>query len=95
MPRHAGVGCKLRQLFEDVPPSLLPKAVRPARLTDEQTRLNYMYANDDVEGGDSVELLHRVRRGVKPVGTILIKLQDVRFATDRAIVGSSQAFGLR
>lgn len=95
MPRYAGVGCRLRQLFEDVPPSLQPKPVRPVRLTDEQARLNYMYVNDDKEGGDSVELLHRVRRGVKPVGTLLVKLQEVRFATDRAVVGAAQGFGLR
>jgi hypothetical protein len=50
-----------------------------------------MFVND---GGDSVELLHRVRRGVKPIGTVLVKLQDVRFATDRAAVGAIKGFGL-
>ena len=68
MPRYAGVGCRLRQAFEDIPPSLLPRPMRPVRLTSEEARLNYMFVND---GGDSVELLHRVRRGVKPIGTVL------------------------
>jgi hypothetical protein len=91
MPRYAGVGCRLRQAFEDIPPSLLPRPMRPVRLTSEEARLNYMFVKD---GGDSVEILHRVRRGVKPVGTVLVKLQDVRFATDRAAVGAIKAFGL-
>jgi len=95
MPRYAGAGCRLRRLFEDVPPSLLPKPVKPVLLTDQQAHLNYLFVNDEVEGGDSVELLHRVRKGLKPVGTLLIKRQEMRFATDRAIVGASRGFGLR
>lgn len=92
MPRYAGVGCRLRQLFEDIPPSLLPRPVPPVRLTSEQARVNYTFVNDD---GDSVELLHRVRLGVKPIGTLLVKVQDIRFATDRAVAGAAKGFGLR
>jgi hypothetical protein len=91
MPRYAGVGCRLRRVFEDIPPSILPRPMPPVRLTSDEARLNYTFVND---GGDSVEILHRVRRGLKPVGTVLVKLQDVRYSTDRAAVGAIKGFGL-
>lgn len=50
---------------------------------------------DDVDEVDTCELLHRVRRGVKPIGTVLIKVQDKRYATDRAVLGAARGFGLR
>ena len=53
------------------------------------------YVQDDLHDVDTCELLHRVRRGVKPMGTILIKVQDKRYATDRAVLGAARGFGLR
>lgn len=57
--------------------------------------LVHRFVQDDVTPVDSCELLHRVRRGVKPVATVLIKLQEIRYATDRAVLGAAKGFGLR
>lgn len=49
--------------------------VRPALLTDEDARENYSFMIADIEHGrwDLPELVDRVRRGVKPMATILLR----------------------
>lgn len=45
------------------------------RLTEQDQRINVSFALEDPEHGryDPVELLDRVRRGVKPMGTLLVR----------------------
>lgn len=96
MPAYTGVlGDELRKMFQDVPLSLLPRPVRPARLTDEEARVNYRYAWDDKEPGDACELLHRVRRGVKPVATLVVRVKQDHFASEAQVLGAARGLGLR
>jgi hypothetical protein len=51
------------------------RCVRPALLTDEDAWENYSFVLADIEHGrwDLPELVDRVRRGVKPMATILLR----------------------
>jgi len=87
----------LRDLWQRMPTSMIPKADPPDRLTPEDTRVNYFFRQDDTDDGydDPVELVQRVRMGVKPMGTTLLKTLKENRVTERSLKGAIEAFGLK
>jgi hypothetical protein len=87
----------LRDLWQKVPAALIPKPDPPGRLTPEETRLNYRFRDDDTDEGydDPVELVQRVRMGVKPMGTVVLRLLRDNRVTERTLGGAVKAFGLK
>ena len=87
----------LRDLWQRMPESMIPKPDLPGRLTSEDARVNYFFRNDDTDDGydDPVELVQRVRMGVKPMGTILLKSQKENRVTERSMTGAVKAMGLK
>jgi hypothetical protein len=87
-------GGQLRALWKGLPDSLIPKAEKPKRLTLEDTNENYDYRNQD-ELSDPVRLVDRVRRGVKPMCTILIRRQREHFMTENAVTVTAAKMGMK
>jgi hypothetical protein len=87
----------LRDLWQKMPESMIPKADPPGRLTAEDARVNYFFRLDDTDDGydDPVELVQRIRMGVKPMGTVLLRTQKENRVTERALLGAAAAFGLK
>jgi hypothetical protein len=94
---HKCAGYQLRLLWQNVPAALIPKAEPPSRLTPEETRENYLYRLDDPTEGKCcpVDLVQRVRMGVKPIATFLLRCQGKHQLTERALLGAVKAFGLK
>lgn len=94
--RRQSAGHKLRALFHKLPPSLIPKAEPPRRLTGQDAHDNYSFVMDDGEHGpdDPAELMHRVRRGVKPMATFVIRRAGRALSSLRAVRGAAVGFGL-
>jgi hypothetical protein len=94
--RHRSVGHQLRALYQDVPASLLQSVEPRRRLTPEESAENFRFVNDDTqdEAYEPAELMHRVRRGVKPMATFLLKKQKQCYLSARSVRGATRAFGL-
>jgi hypothetical protein len=87
-------GGQLRALWKGLPDSLIPKAEGAKRLTLEHTRENYDYRNQDGTS-DPVRLVDRVRRGVKPMATILVKRQREHFMTENSVTITAAKLGMK
>ena len=87
----------LRDLWQRMPVSMIPRPEPPGRLTAEDVRVNYFFRNDDTDDGydDPVELVQRIRMGVKPMGTVLLKTQKENRVTERSLIGAVQALNLK
>lgn len=98
MPQRLSAGHQLRALFHGVPASLLPKPEPRRRLTAQDACDNYGFVldADSCEHGraDPAELMHRVRRGVKPMATFVIRRPGQVVSTLRAVKGAATALGL-
>lgn len=94
--QRRSAGHQLRALFHKLPPSLIPKPEPRSRLTAQDALENYSFVLDDAEHGrdDPAELMHRVRRGVKPMATFVIRRAGRTFSTLRAVRGAAVALGL-
>ena len=83
---------RLRSLWVGLPSALIQKPDQPSKLKDEDLRENHLLR---LEGHDDpVELVRRVRSGIKPMATILIRWQTELRVTERALIDSCKAFGL-
>lgn len=87
-------GGQLRAIWNGVPESLVPKIERPSLLTLEDTCDNYAHRDDD-GNPDALGVLHRVRRGLKPMGTVLVRRQREFFMTQTSVVMAAQRMGMR
>ena len=87
-------GGQLRGLWKGMPDSLIPRVVAPARLTHEDTQENYKHRDDDGVV-DPIALLDRIRRGVKPMGTLLIRRQREFFMTQTSVMTAASKMGMR
>jgi hypothetical protein len=87
-------GYKLRVLFKDMPPSLVPQPEEPKRLTEDDAWDNYRFVVDDPKA-DPTELVHRVRKGLKPMGTLVIKNNEKIYLTVRSVRETAKALNMR
>jgi hypothetical protein len=96
MPLRLSAGYQLRALFRKVPASLIPRPEPPRRLTPQDACDNYRFVLDDDEHGrdDPAELMHRVRTGVKPMATFVIRRAGKTVSSLRAVKGAATALGL-
>lgn len=96
MPQRLSAGHQLRALFHKLPASLIPQPEPRRRLTAQDAHDNYTFVLDDGEHGrdDPAELMHRVRRGVKPMATFVIRRGGQVVSTARAVRGAAVALGL-
>ena len=77
-----------------MPESLIPKAEEVKRLTHEQTEENLLLRHDNGTS-DPIALLHRVRRGEKPVGVFLVRRQREFFMTETSVMQAAHKMGMR
>jgi hypothetical protein len=92
-PRPSG---KLRAVWKNVPEELIPKVEKPTHIGYDDAQENYLYRLEDDKYGreNPVDLLHRVRSGVKPVGTLLLRCQRTMLIGERSVVDTSERLGL-
>jgi hypothetical protein len=95
--RRRTAGRQLRVLFEDVPAAAIPRPEARQRLQVSDMNINYHFVNDDTNDMEDApaELLHRVRAGVKPMATLLLKHQNNIRLTARSVKGAADAFRLK
>ena len=96
MAWHPRPSSKLRAVWKNVPEELIPKVEKPARISYDDAQENYLYRlEDDAYGRENpVELLHRVRSGVKPVGTLTLRNQREMLIGERSLVDTTGKLGL-
>jgi hypothetical protein len=76
---------------------LIPKVQRARRLIAQDTDENYhfRFADEPYGRNDPVVLFDRVRTGVKPMATILLRVEGKHYMMEQTTVLTARAFGLR
>jgi hypothetical protein len=83
---------RLRSLWVGLPSALIPKPEIPSKLGDGDLRENYLLRLDGQD--DPVELVRRVRSGIKPMAVVLIRWHTELRVTERSLIDSCKTFGL-
>jgi hypothetical protein len=88
---------RLRAFWLDRDPRLIPRVQRARRLIAQDVDENYhfRFADEPYGRNDPVVLFDRVRIGVKPMATILLRVEGKHYMMEQTTVLTARAFGLQ